>query len=90
MFVNSVNKNKLKMKLTHLAILFILFSPLAFAHGEGHEGEESDASQFTPFYYLEENDYWGALFITLVWFVLIKGFWELTKLILGRALYKEK
>lgn len=71
-------------------ILMILFLPALFAHGDSHEGEESDKNTFLPFYYLEENDYLGAFFITVVWFVLIKGFWELTKLILGRALYKEK
>jgi hypothetical protein len=74
------------MRHIQLAIILLLALPLVFSHGADHEGDESDKNTFLPFYYLEENDYLGALFITAVWFFLIKGTWELTKLIIGRAL----
>ena len=74
------------MKYLSLIALMIFILPAVAAHGDSHEGEESDKNTFLPFYYLEESDYLGALFITAIWFFLIKGSWELIKLLIGRAL----
>ncbi len=67
-----------------------LFSVNIFAH-DGEEDENSEnnivsGKTYLPFYYLDNGDYLGATFFSIMWFVLIKGVWELTLLIIGRSI----
>lgn len=82
------------MNFVNLFLIFILLGSFTsvFAHGteEAHSEEGVDTKStmdiILPFSYLEEGNYGGAILVVVFWFLLLKGLWELTMLILGRAM----
>jgi hypothetical protein len=64
---------------------------IALSHNgeeDGHPNEiqENHYSTINPMYYIKNDNYMGAIFISLIWIGLSKGIYELSKLLLAKAL----
>lgn len=84
----------MKKTVLFVSLMFVLLvssSVNLFAHNTDQPHEETYTSKSTldvilPFSYLEEKNYGSALLVVLFWFLLIKGGWDLVKLLIGRAM----
>ena len=74
------------MKKLFFLFLILFFSISVFGHGSEEIPEPKGYDSINPLYYLSYDNYGGAILMTLLWFGMLKGLWELTALILGRAL----
>ncbi len=72
-------------------IMLILSSVSLFAHNTDQPHEETYSTKSTldvilPFSYIEEGNYGGAVLVVVFWVLLLKGGWDLVKLLIGRAM----
>ena len=75
-------KEKMRLVLGFL----ILISLFSFSYAHTSDKEDSTSSTILPFHYFSEGSYIQGVLILIFWILILKGLYELTMLILAKAI----